>query len=309
MVDDHIVELSGRVALVTGASSGLGLETARVLARAGAHVVLGVRDRAKSEQALNELRGQAPGASFEILDLDLADLASVRRAGADMLARHEQLHLLVNNAGVMFTPLMRTADGFEMQLGTNHLGHFLLTRLLTPALVAAAPARIMTLSSGGHKLSDIQWDDPNYERRPYDKFEAYGQSKTANILFTVELERRLGVEGVHAYAVHPGMVATDLARYMTREDRQELKARMARNRGASPERTPPSQGVESGAATTVWAATTPELEGRGGLYLADCAISDGWADYARDADAARRLWELSEELVGAAIPAPGEGTR
>jgi NAD(P)-dependent dehydrogenase (short-subunit alcohol dehydrogenase family) len=269
--------------LVTGASSGLGLETARVLAEQGAHVVAAVRDPSA-----------APEGS-EVLALDLADLASVRRAASAFLERHDRLDVLVNNAGVMFTPFGRTTDGFELQFGTNHLGHFLLTQLLTPVLLASAPARIVNLSSAGHTMSDIDWDDPNYERRPYDKFEAYGQSKTANILFTIELERRLGPQGVHAYAVHPGMVATNLARHMSRDD---LKAFLARRRPAGSEGggVPPLLQPEEGAATTVWAATSAELEGRGGLYLADCAVAE-CAGYARDPDAARRLWDLSEALV------------
>ena len=168
----------------------------------------------------------------------------------------------------MYTPFEHTADGFEMQFGTNHLGHFLLTCLLVPALLAGAPSRVVNLSSGGHMGSDIVWDDPNFERRDYDKFAAYGQSKTANILFTVELDRRLGDRGVHAYAVHPGMIATELGRYMTtRRHGRAAGARQASARRAGCRR---ARRVEQGAATTVWAATAPELDGQGGTYLADC---------------------------------------
>ena len=272
------------LALVTGASSGLGLETARTLVDRRWDVVAAVR------------AASAAPDGCEVLELDLADLASVRRAAEEFGGRHDRLDVLVNNAGVMFTPFSRTADGFELQFGTNHLGHFLLTRLLTPLLVRSAPARVVTLSSAGHVMSDIHWDDPNYERRPYDKFEAYGQSKTANILFTVELERRLGPRGVHAYAVHPGMVATNLARHMSRDDLKEFLARR-RPAGSEEGALPPLLEPEEGAVTTLWAATSPELAGRGGVYLADCAVAEP-APYARDPDAARRLWELSERLVG-----------
>jgi NAD(P)-dependent dehydrogenase (short-subunit alcohol dehydrogenase family) len=290
------VDLSDRVALVTGATSGLGLETSRALASAGALVVLAARDPAKTDRALQGLQERVPDGRFEVLGLDLADLASVRRAGAEVVDHHPRLHLLVNNAGVMFTPFERTADGFELQLGTNHLGHFVLTQALVPALVAAAPARVVNLSSAGHTMSDIHWDDPSYEQRPYDKFEAYGQSKTANILFTIELERRLGPQGVHAYAVHPGVVATDLARHMSREDMQAFVARRAPKTAEGGGGLPPLQGVETGAATTVWAAVAAELGDRGGAYLADCDIAE-CAPYARDPDAAARLWTLSEQLV------------
>ena len=195
----------------------------------------------------------------------------------------------------MATPLGRTADGFEMQLGTNHLGHFLLTCLLAPALVAAAPARVVNLSSGGHVISDIDWDDPNFERRAYDKWIAYGQSKTANVLFTVELERRLGTRGVHAFAVHPGMIMTDLGRHLTSEDIAALQTMAKSGPGGG---LPPFKSIPEGAATTVWAATAPELAERGGTYLADCAISSEHAPCALDPAAAKRLWTLSEQLVG-----------
>jgi NAD(P)-dependent dehydrogenase (short-subunit alcohol dehydrogenase family) len=291
----HGVDLSGRVALVTGASGGIGLETARALAAAGASVVLAARDARKTEAALRTIREQAPGAVLESLELDLASLAAVRRAAATFLARHERLHLLINNAGVMATPLQRTADGFELQLGTNHLGHFVLTCLLAPALLAGAPARIVNLSSGGHVISDVHWDDPNFEHHDYDKWAAYGQSKTANVLFTVELERRLGPRGVHAFAVHPGMIMTELGRYLTADDVHALQEMAKSAPGGG---LPPFKSIAAGAATTVWAATEPALERRGGSYLADCAVSDGHAAWAVDGDAARRLWEMSERLVG-----------
>ena len=292
------VDLSGKTALVTGASGGLGLETARALARVGAAVVLAARDPAKTEGAVRAVRESVPDALLEVLELDLASLASVRAAAKRFLGSHERLDLLVNNAGVMATPFGRTADGFELQLGTNHLGHFLLTSLLAPALLAATPARIVNLTSGGHMISDVHWDDPNFERHDYDKWAAYGQSKTANVLFTIELERRLGPRGVHAYAVHPGMIATDLGRHLTPADMAALgeMAKSAPGGGG----LPPFKSIPAGAATTVWAATAPELAESGGRYLADCEVSGDHAAWAVDGAAARRLWEMSERMIAEA---------
>jgi NAD(P)-dependent dehydrogenase (short-subunit alcohol dehydrogenase family) len=268
------VRLDGRTVLVTGASSGIGLETARALASAGATVIAGARS------------GDVP--------LDLASFESIRAFAAETLVRHPRIDVLVNNAGVMFTPFARTADGHEMQFGTNHLGPFLLTALLMPALLAAAPARVVNVASAGHHRSDVLWEDPNFERRPYDKFAAYGQSKTANILFTRELDRRFGPRGVHAYAVHPGVIATGLVRHMTDDDREVLRQRLADAPGG-----PIAQkSIEAGAATSVWAAVAPDLDGHGGAYLADCALSHDLAPWAGDPDAAERLWRMSEELVG-----------
>jgi NAD(P)-dependent dehydrogenase (short-subunit alcohol dehydrogenase family) len=230
------------------------------------------------------------------LPLDLASLASVRRCAVELLAAHGRIHLLVNNASVMATPFGRTEDGFELQLATNHLGHFLLTCLLAPALRAAAPARGVNLSSGGHMISDIDWEDPNFERRSYEPWIAYGQSKTANVLFTVELEHRLTGCGVHAFAVHPGMIRTDLGRHLTKADSAALKA-MAKDAPAGGG-FPAFKTIPEGAATSVWAATAPELAQRGGTYLADCGISGEHAPWATDPEAARRLWMLSEQLVG-----------
>jgi NAD(P)-dependent dehydrogenase (short-subunit alcohol dehydrogenase family) len=205
----------------------------------------------------------------------------------------------VNNAGVMACPEAKTRDGFELQLGTNHLGHFLMTGLLVPALLRAAPARVVSVSSRGHQQSPIRFDDLAFEKEPYDKWAAYGQSKTANVLFAVELDRRLGGRGVHANAIHPGVIPTDLSRHMGKEDFEHIRRRSG---GALKIKT-----VASGAATSVYAATAPELEGRGGLYLEDCHVADvndapeareGVRSYAVDPDAAKRLWTISEELVG-----------
>jgi NAD(P)-dependent dehydrogenase (short-subunit alcohol dehydrogenase family) len=286
-------DLTGTVALVTGASSGLGRETARALATVGARVILAGRNDEKLAAAAARITEQAPRAMVEIGHLDLTSLAQVRQFAEEFLAGHDRLHLLINNAGVMATPLERTADGFELQFGTNHLGHFLLTGLLAPAILADPPSRIVNLSSGGHFGSDIIWDDPNFATGPYDPFVAYGQSKTANILFTVELERRLSPRGVHAYAVHPGLVGTALGRYMTPEVVAQLMEK-AKEGGGMPTR----KSIEQGAATSVWAAIAPELEMNGGAYLADCQVSDHHAAWAVNPDAAARLWALSEELVG-----------
>ena len=289
------VDLTGKLAVITGASTGIGVETARALTAAGATVVLAARNTARTDEAAASIRARVPGAQVEVGMLDLASLESVRQFAAWYLDTHDELNVLVNNAGVMYTPLERTAEGFEMQFGTNHVGHFLLTCLLVPALLAGAPARVVNLSSGGHVGSDIVWDDPNFERRDYDKLLAYGQSKTANILFSVELDRRLGPRGVHAYAVHPGMISTELGRYMTRDDMTALMERAKRGpSGGMPSR----KTLEQGAATTVWAATAPGLESRGGTYLADCRVTEEHAPWARDPESAARLWALSESLVG-----------
>jgi NAD(P)-dependent dehydrogenase (short-subunit alcohol dehydrogenase family) len=253
----------------------------------------------KLAAAAARVRSQVPGADVTTRPIDLASLASVRAFAEAWLAAHDRLHLLINNAGVMFAPYGHTIDGFETHFGTNHLGHFLLTNLLVPALLADPPARVVNLSSGGHAASDILWDDPNYRRRSFDKMEAYGQSKTANVLFALELDRRLAGRGVRAYSVHPGMiVTTDLGRTMTKDDYRGLKERAK----ASPSGGLPAFKTEAqGAATTVWAATAPELDAHGGAYLGDCAVAKP-APWAADPAAAVRLWTLSERLVGQEFP-------
>ena len=212
------VDLSGKTAVVTGASAGLGAETARSLASVGAHVVMAVRDADKGRAAAAGIKEAVPDASLELGTVDLASLDSVRAFADWLLERHDRIDLLINNAGVMACPLGRTAEGFEMQLGTNHLGHFLLTTLVAPALLAAAPARVVNLSSRGHQRSDMQWDDPHYRERPYDKWEAYGQSKTANALFALQLDALARDVGVRAFSVHPGGIFTPLQRYLTKEE-------------------------------------------------------------------------------------------
>jgi NAD(P)-dependent dehydrogenase (short-subunit alcohol dehydrogenase family) len=296
------VDLSGKTAVVTGASAGLGIETSKSLASVGAHVVMAVRDPDKGRDAAATIKEALPDASLELGTVDLASLESVRAFAAWLLERHDRIDLLINNAGVMACPLGRTAEDFEMQIGTNHLGHFVLTTEVAPALLAAAPARVVNLSSRGHQRSDIHWDDPHYRQRPYDKWEAYGQSKTANCLFSVEFDRRYGGRGVHAYAVHPGAVITDLARHLTHEDLEELANR-------SPSGAPMHfKSVEAGAATSVWAATSPDLAEVGGVYLEDCHVStdvtepgsaSGHTAWALDPSSAKRLWEWSEQEVGA----------
>jgi NAD(P)-dependent dehydrogenase (short-subunit alcohol dehydrogenase family) len=297
------VNLHGRVALVTGASSGIGAETARTLAGAGAQVVLAVRDTDAGEKVASSIREQHPDAQLEVMKLDLTSLASVRAFADAFLASHDTLDLLINNAGVMATPFERTSDGFELQFGTNHLGHFLLTNLLMPALDRADGTRVVNVTSAGHRLSDILWDDPNYEHHDYDKWQSYGQSKTANILLAVELERRFG-GGRHAYAVHPGMIATRLGRYLDKGDIEALMSRRSSQDSGGSEQSAArveSKSVEAGAATSVFAATAPELADHGGAYLEDCHVSTAMP-YATDPDAAQRLWTLSEELVCEKFP-------
>lgn len=292
------IDLSGTFALVTGGSSGLGAETARALASKGASVVLTARDIAKGEQVAASIR-EATANDVEVEELELGSLASVRAFAHRFLARDQKLQILVNNAGVMACPYGTTEDGFELQFGTNHLGHFLMTGLIAPALLAGAPARVVSVSSRGHQRSPVVFDDINFERRPYDKFLAYGQSKTANVLFAVELDRRLGARGVHANALHPGVIFTELARHLEEKDLEDMQRR-------APLGALKLKPVEAGAATSVYAATAPELAGRGGLYLEDCQIaevddedtSSGVRSYAVDPAAAQRLWSVSEEMVG-----------
>jgi NAD(P)-dependent dehydrogenase (short-subunit alcohol dehydrogenase family) len=296
------VDLSGRTILVTGATAGIGRETARALAAAGASVVITARSDDKGEATVAKLREWVPGADVAYEVLELGSLDSVRAFTDRFAAAHDRLDVVIGNAGIMAVPFGRTGDGFELQFGTNHLGHFDLVGRLLPLLVASAPSRVVLLSSGGHMASDIHWDDPNFENHEYNKMDAYGQSKTANILHAVELERRYGPLGVHAYAVHPGMVATQLGRNFTPDVMEDLKARAAANPSGAG-KLPPMVGPDVGASTSVWAATAPELESQGGTYLADCAVATA-APYAMDLDAAARLWALSEDLVGETFPAP-----
>lgn len=286
--------MSRQTVVITGASAGLGRESARALAATGAHVILAARNMGALQEAQQWVAEQVPGARTSLVELDLTSLASVRTAAAAIVDLAPGIDVLMNNAGVMFTPFARTSDGFEIQFGTNHLGHFELTRLLRPQL---GGARVVILSSDGHHMSDIDLDDPNWEHREYDKFKAYGASKTANVLHMIELNRRYADDGVHAVAVHPGVVGTSLMRHMPREDLTSLREMAGRNRDRGSVldtiATP-----EQGAATQVWAATTPDLDGAGAVYLADCAIRDDVETYAMDPERAARLWEISEKLCG-----------
>lgn len=293
------VDLTGRTCVITGASSGLGQEAARVLAAAGAHVVLAARNAAAIDETITWIRGTAPSARLSAVSLDLTSLSAVRAAAAEIAALAPELHVLMNNAGVMFTPFGRTADGFEMHFGTNHLGHFALTQLLLPQL-AADGSRVVNLSSDGHLMSDVDLDDPNWQHRDYDKFLAYGASKTANVLHAVELDRRYRDRGIRSYAVHPGIVATALARHMTRDDFAGLQsvATIGGRRPAHVDVRRDFVGPERGAATQVWAAVSPKLADTGGVYLADCAVRSDVAPYAIDPEHAARLWSVSEELCG-----------
>lgn len=300
------IDLAGKVAVVTGASSGLGAETSRVLAGAGAAVTLTARDVAKAEGVADAIRADTPGASVEVMELELHRPESVRHFAKAWLESHRELNLLVNNAGVMACPLDRTIEGWEMQLATNHLGHFLLTGLLLPALRAGAPARIVNVSSAGHRFGPVDFDDPHFESREYDKWVSYGQAKTANVLHAVELDRRLRSHGVRAFAIHPGAIMTELGRHLTPDDMQTLNSRAP---GGGLKFKP----LPAGAATQVYAATAPELEGQGGLYLEDCRVSGmrrgdddvrGYKPWAVDLDAAERLWVLSELTLGEKFPEP-----
>jgi NAD(P)-dependent dehydrogenase (short-subunit alcohol dehydrogenase family) len=299
------VDLSGRVAAVTGASGGLGLETARSLAARGAHVVLAARSGDKLDAAVGTIRGELPGASLSTVVLDLADVASCRHAAFEVLSSVDRLDLLINNAGVMCTPFGQTANGFETQIGTNHLGHMAWTLPLMDLLTKNDGGRIVNLSSAGHRFGDVDLDDLSFDQRTYDPWSGYGASKTANVLFSVELERRLGPLGVHALAVHPGGIHTDLGRHMTPELLGEIQERIAQSNPAGFD----WKSIPQGASTTVWAATTPEFADRGGVYCEDChqapvvdaddAGTGGVLAYAVDPARAAALWDRSMALLAA----------
>ncbi|MEY9860885.1 NAD(P)-dependent dehydrogenase (short-subunit alcohol dehydrogenase family) [Catenulispora sp. GAS73] len=305
------VDLTGKTAIVTGGYGGIGLATVRTLRDAGAQVVVPARNTEGARAALKDLDG------VRVEELDLVEPASVEAFAERFLAEGRPLHLLINNAGVMATPLTRDARGNELQFAVNHLGHFRLATRLWPALAAAGAAggaRVVALSSRGHRYSPVVFEDLNFEHRTYEPFLAYGQSKTANSLFAVELDRRGRDEGIRAFAVHPGAILdTDLTRHLDDDALRaagvvDVDGRRVLSNGLH------VKTVEQGAATTVWCAISPALDGLGGVYCEDCDISPvmtaeelaasdrpldgpGVLPFAVDQDAATRLWDVSEQLM------------
>jgi NAD(P)-dependent dehydrogenase (short-subunit alcohol dehydrogenase family) len=300
------VDLGGKRILVTGVSAGLGVETARALAAHGALVVGAARNLDKAKAATAEVRAQAAnGGGLEMVELDLASLTSVRACADALVAARKPFDLVIANAGVMATPFGKTADGFETQFGTNHLGHFVLVNRI--ASLMRAGSRLVNLSSAGHRFSDVDLDDPNFEHTPYTEFGAYGRSKTANILFAVEFDRRHKASGVRATAVHPGGIQTELGRYMTDEVRDGLIANINAANQASGAPAFEWKTIPQGAATSVWAGVVAPADQVGGLYCEDCHVAErveggdirsGVRAYARDPEHAKALWAKSEEMVG-----------
>jgi NAD(P)-dependent dehydrogenase (short-subunit alcohol dehydrogenase family) len=305
------VNLQDKRILVTGVSAGLGIETARSLAAHGADVVGAARDLKKAEAATAQVRRDAAtaGGSFELVALDLASLKSVRECADELLAKGQFFDVVIANACVMATPVGRTADGFETQFGTNHLGHFVLVNRIAPLLRKGS--RLINLSSAGHRLSNVDLDDPNFERTPYEPFVAYGRSKTANILFTVAFGRRHRGRGVRAAAVHPGVIETELARHVDPARLRALIEQISKGRAAEGKGPLQRKTVPQGAATSVWAAVVATAEEIGGKYCENChvgevvansagisGVNEGVRDYALDANNAEALWKKSEEMVG-----------
>jgi NAD(P)-dependent dehydrogenase (short-subunit alcohol dehydrogenase family) len=304
------IDLKGKRFLITGASSGIGLETARSLVSHGASVVGAVRNLAKAELATASVRDAASqrGGSLELIDLDLASLQSVRACADKLLADGQPFDAIIANAGVMATPFGRTIDGFEVQFGTNHLGHFALINQIEPLL--ADNGRLVVLSSLAHRGADIDLDDPNFEQQAYDPWVAYSRSKTANSLFAVEFDRRHRDRGIRAASVMPGNSLTDLPRHLLPEDLQGLLQTVdaARTEAGLPPKE--LKEIPQAAATSVWAAVVANKDEIGGHYLEDCAIApiddtpnpfaDGVRSYALDANKAKQLWAKSEELISAA---------
>ncbi|MDC0710556.1 oxidoreductase [Stigmatella sp. ncwal1] len=286
--------LDGAIAIVTGGYVGVGLETTRALSAAGATVIVPARTPDKAHAALADM------AHVERESLDLSEPASIDAFAARFLASGRPLHILVNNAGVMAPPNVRDARGFECHLATNHLGHFQLTARLWPALRKAQGARVVSLSSRGHQRTAIDFEDPHFQRRPYDKYTAYGQSKTANALFALALDARGKAHRVRAFSVHPGAVMTELVRSLPDE---EVRAAVAASSAISA-----FKNTEQGAATSVWCAMSPQLESLGGVYCEDADIAEavaadfpghsGVKPWARDPDQAERLWTKSEAWTG-----------
>ena len=297
------IDLSGKTALVTGGYSGIGLETVRALVNAGAHVHVPARDKARAAQALDGILEAS-----NIGEMDLGDVNSVYRFAEDFSAQHDNLDILIANAGVMACAEGRTAQGWETQIGVNHFGHFALISKLINQLTAGDGARVVALSSIGHRLGGIDFDDMHYQTRPYEKWQAYGQSKTAKSLLAVELDARYKDQGVRAFGVHPGGIFTPLQRHLPNEEMVALGWKnedgSASDVAASIFKTP-----AQGAGTSLWAATNPRLDGLGGVYCEDCniaAVTDaddtapaGVRAWAVDGDIARRLWEETEKTLAA----------
>jgi len=299
------INLSGKRLLVTGVSAGLGVETARALAAHGAQVIGAARNLSKAQAATEQVRAQAKhGGSLHLIEVDLASLDSVRRCADGLLAASKPFDVIIANAGVMACPKGVTVDGFETQFGTNHLGHFVLVNRIASLLRPGS--RLVNLSSAGHRYADVDLDDPNFEHTPYAEFTAYGRSKTANVLFAVEFDRRHKAGGVRAMAVHPGGIQTELGRYMTSEVREKLIAEInaTQPKGAAPFSW---KSIPQGAATSVWAACVGDAEAIGGQYCEDCHVAEvvsvpglrgGVQPYALDPQRAQALWQKSEQLVG-----------
>ena len=299
------IDLGGKRVFVTGVSAGLGVETARALAARGAEITGAARDLSKAQAATEQVRAQAgSGGSLHLIELDLASLDSVRRCADALLKAGKPFDVVITNAGVMACPKGTTRDGFETQFGTNHLGHFVLVNRIASLLRTGA--RLVALSSAGHRFADVDLQDPNFERTPYAEFTAYGRSKTANALFAVEFDRRGKSRGVRAAAVHPGAIRTELGRYMTPEVRERLIADINANqpKGAAPFSY---KSIAQGAATSVWAACVADADTVGGRYCEDCHVAEvvegegirgGVRPYALDRERAKALWAKSEEMVG-----------
>jgi NAD(P)-dependent dehydrogenase (short-subunit alcohol dehydrogenase family) len=296
------IDLRGKQVIVTGGASGLGWQTSRALAHAGASLTLAVRNREQGDAAAQALRAESGNANIGVAVLDLADLPSIARFAAAWGS--VPLHILINNAAIMACPLTRTRQGWEAQFATNHLGHFALTTSLLPALRAAGASRVVTLSSSGHKISGVDFDDIHFERRPYNKWQAYGQAKSANALMSLGLHLRHAGDGITSNAVHPGGIMTGLQKFLPIEEMRAMG-------WLKPDDTPLDifKTPEQGAATSVWAATAPTLAGHGGRYLEDCGEGapapatnrvSGFSAHIMDAHAAERLWAQSQRLLAAA---------
>jgi NAD(P)-dependent dehydrogenase (short-subunit alcohol dehydrogenase family) len=305
------VNLHGKRILVTGVSAGLGVETARAFVAHGAHVVGAARDLGKAKAATARVRQDADtnGGGFELVALDLASLKSVRACADALLAKGEPFDVVIANAGVMATPFLHTADGFEMQFGTNHLGHFVLVNRIAPLIRKGG--HLINLASAGHRFSNVDLEDPNFVRTPYEPFVAYGRSKTANILFAVAFDRRHRGNGIRAVAVHPGGIQTELDRYLDPVHIQKTIEQMNKQLASEGNARFQLKTIPQGAATSVWAAVVAPADEVGGQYCENChvgkivpndvtitAVSEGVRSYALDPKNAEALWKKSEEMVG-----------